>query len=96
MHDPKRRSWVRSKTYIVPSVATILVLASVLASGTLLAGSSPVAVGVKGKVTGWEKLLPQTYAEAASDSRLLFTAGLQLGCPALRKNVGLRCGVNKE
>src|SRR5882672_10565848 len=65
MHDSKRRSWVRSKTYIVASVATILVLASVLASGTLLAGSSPVAVGVKGKVTGWEKLLPQTYAGAA-------------------------------
>ena len=36
-----------------------------LASGTLLAGPAPVAVGVKGKVTGWEKLLPQTYAEAA-------------------------------
>jgi hypothetical protein len=35
-------------------------------------------------------------APDASDSRVLFTAGLQLGCPALRKNVGLRCGVNKE
>jgi hypothetical protein len=65
MHDSKRRSWVRSKTYIVASVA---ILGSVLASGTLLAGSSPVAVGVKGKVVGWEKLLPQAYAEAAGDS----------------------------
>jgi hypothetical protein len=64
MHDSKRRSWVRSKTYIV---APLVVSALVLASGTLLAGPSPVAVGVKGKVTGWEKLLPQAYAEAASD-----------------------------
>src|ERR1700722_14770744 len=65
MHDSKRRSWVRSKTYIV---APLVMLASALASGTLLAGSSPVAVGVKGKVSGWEKLLPQVYAEAAGDS----------------------------
>ena len=64
MHDSKRRSWVRSKTYIV---APLVMLASVLATGTLLAGSSPVAVGVKGKVSGWEKLLPQVYAEAAGD-----------------------------
>jgi hypothetical protein len=64
MHDPKRRSWVRSKTYII---APLLILGSVMASGTLLAGPGPVAVGVKGKVAGWEKLLPQVYAEAASD-----------------------------
>ncbi len=64
MHDSKRRSWVRGQTYIV---APLLILGSVMASGTLLAGPSPVAVGVKGKVSGWEKLLPQTYAEAAND-----------------------------
>jgi hypothetical protein len=64
MHDSKRRSWVRSKTYIV---APFVILGSALVSGTLFAGPSPVAVGVKGKVSGWEKLLPQAYAEAASD-----------------------------
>ena len=64
MHDSKRRSWVRRKTYIV---APLAVAGSVLASGTLFAGPSPVAVGVKGKVSGWEKLLPQVYAEAAGD-----------------------------
>jgi hypothetical protein len=68
MHDSKRRSWVRRQTYIVALLAVVLTLASVLVSGTLLAGLSPVAVGVKGKVTGWEKLLPQAYAEAAGDS----------------------------
>ncbi len=68
MHDSKRRSWVRRQTYIVAPLAVVLTLASVLVSGTLLAGPSPVAVGVKGKVTGWEKLLPQAYAEAAGDS----------------------------
>ncbi len=66
MHDSKRRSWVRRKTYIVAPLVVVS-LASVLASGTLLAGPSPATVGLKGKVTGWEKLLPQTYAEAASD-----------------------------
>jgi hypothetical protein len=64
MHDSKRRSWVRSKTYII---APLLILGSVMASGTLLAGPSPVAVAVKGKVTGWEKLLPAVYTEAAND-----------------------------
>jgi hypothetical protein len=66
MHESRPRSWARSKTYIV---APLVILGSVLASGTLLAGSSPAAAGVKGKVSGWEKLLPQAYTEAANDSR---------------------------
>ena len=40
MHDSKRRSWVRRKTYIVAPLVVVS-LASVLASGTLLAGPSP-------------------------------------------------------
>jgi hypothetical protein len=67
MHDSKRRSWVRRKSHIVYIVAPLLVLGSALASGTLRAGP-PVAAGVKGKVVGWEKLLPQAYVEAASDT----------------------------
>jgi hypothetical protein len=68
MHDPKRRSWVRRQTYIV---APLVILGSALASGTLLAGSSPV--GVRGKVSGWEKLLPQTYAAAAASDSHRYT-----------------------
>jgi hypothetical protein len=63
MHDPNRKSWVRRKTYIVAP----LLVGSALASSSLLAGSSPVGVNVKGKVVGWEKLVPQVYAEAAAD-----------------------------
>jgi hypothetical protein len=63
MHDSKRRSWVRRKTYIV---APLVLVGSALVSGTLLAGPNGAA-GVKGKVAGWEKLIPQTYAEAAAD-----------------------------
>lgn len=43
-------------------------VASALAGGALRAGLPPATL--KGKVTGWEKLLPQVYAEAAkNDSR---------------------------
>jgi hypothetical protein len=63
MHDPNRKSWVRRKTYIV---APLVVLGSALASRSLLAGS-PVGASVKGKVVGWEKLVPQVYADTAAD-----------------------------
>ncbi len=64
MHDPNRKSWVRRKTYIV---APLVLLGLTLASGSLFAGSSAVGVSVRGKITGWEKLFPQVYAEAAAD-----------------------------
>ena len=64
MHDPNPKSWVRRKTYIV---APLVILGSALVSGSLFAGSSPVGVSVRGKVTGWNKLLPQVYADAAAD-----------------------------
>lgn len=64
MHDPNRKSWVRRRTYIV---APLVILGSALMSGSLFAGSSPVGVSVRGKVTGWDKLFPQIYADAAAD-----------------------------
>jgi hypothetical protein len=49
-----------------PVVAPLVVLAGALVSGTLLAGGT---ANVKGKVVGWEKLVPQVYADVAkSDS----------------------------
>jgi hypothetical protein len=60
------QTWGRPEKRLV---APLVVLVSTLASGTLLAGpGGPVTV--KGKVVGWEKLVPAVYAEAAkSDSR---------------------------
>jgi hypothetical protein len=48
-----------------------LVIALLLVSGTLLAGGGPA--GVKGKIAGWEKLLPQVYADAAKPEAHRFT-----------------------
>ncbi len=63
MYDSRHRSSVRRKTYIV---APLVLLGSALASGTIF-GASPATVNVRGKVTGWDKLVPQVYAEAAAD-----------------------------
>jgi hypothetical protein len=60
MHDSKRRSWVRRKSY---AVAALVLAGSAATTGTLLAAG----VGVRGKVVGWEKLIPQAYSEAAAD-----------------------------
>jgi hypothetical protein len=62
MHDSKRSSRVRRKTHIV---AFLILAGGALAGGPLFA--APGMAGVKGKVTGWEKLLPQVYVEAAAD-----------------------------
>jgi hypothetical protein len=50
---------------------SLLVLASAFASGTLLAGGAPASV--KGKVSGWEKLLPQVYVDVAKPDSHRFT-----------------------
>ncbi len=67
MHESKRRSWLRLDAHLVAPLGPLVpfgLIASILASGTLFAGTpSP---SVKGKVVGWEKLLPQVYAEAAA------------------------------
>ncbi len=64
MSDAKRRAWARRPT---PAVYAATVLVWTLASGTLLAGPYAAAPssGVKGRVAGWEKLVPQVYADAA-------------------------------
>ncbi|HEY6462028.1 MAG TPA: hypothetical protein VIY73_17800 [Polyangiaceae bacterium] len=56
------------KRFILP----LLVVASAMAGGTVFAGGSP-AVGVKGKVSGWDKLLPAVYAEFAKPDSHRFT-----------------------
>ena len=62
------RSRVRT---LLPAGVFVLVLAIASTSGTLLAAGGPP--GVKGKLTGWEKLLPQVYAEAAKPDSHRFT-----------------------
>jgi hypothetical protein len=49
-----------------------LVLGS-LGSGTLMAAGTPSPAPIKGKVQGWEKLLPQVYAEVAKPDSHRFT-----------------------
>jgi hypothetical protein len=51
-------------------VAPLVLIASVLATGTLLAGGSS---NVKGKVTGAEKLFPQVYADASKPDSHRYT-----------------------
>jgi hypothetical protein len=60
MRRTKRRSRARRRTCVV---AVPVVLAFALASGTLLAGAALPTI--RGKVAGWDKLIPQVYAEAA-------------------------------
>jgi hypothetical protein len=52
-------------------VLSMLVAASALASGTLLAAGG--LGSVRGKVVGWEKLLPTVYADAAKSDSHRFT-----------------------
>jgi hypothetical protein len=68
MPDAKRRPWARRPTRIA---AHFLVFASTLASGPLRAGPPPATV--KGKVIGWEKLVPQIYAEATKNDSHRYT-----------------------
>lgn len=63
MPDAKRRS---------RTVAALVVLASALAGGTLLAAGN-AAGGIRGKVTGWEKLIPQVYADATKTDSHRYT-----------------------
>jgi hypothetical protein len=59
MSDAKRRSRAVRPARLVAVVAAT---AWTLAGGTLVAASQPA---VRGKVVGWEKLVPQVYAEAS-------------------------------
>jgi hypothetical protein len=66
MPDAKRRSCARRPTQVTPRVWPLVVLAALLATtftGTLFAGAG--MANLRGKVAGWEKLLPAVYVEAA-------------------------------
>ncbi len=69
MSDAMRRSWARPTAYIVGPLAALA-----LASGTFavvaLAGPTPT---LRGKITGWEKLLPQVYVEATKNDSHRYT-----------------------
>ena len=73
MPDAKRRLCARRPTRVVVSlvVAVLVVLVAVLPSRQLLAGAPPGAV--RGKVTGWERLFPQVYAEASKPDAHRYT-----------------------
>lgn len=68
MTPAKRRSCARRPTR---TLLFLIVLSSAFASGTLLAGGAPA--GVKGKVSGWDKLLPQVYVDVAKANSHRFT-----------------------
>ncbi|MDP9148649.1 MAG: hypothetical protein M3O36_01705 [Myxococcota bacterium] len=67
MHDAKRRSWLRRST-----LSAALVVAA-LASSPLLALPGSSNGNLKGKVTGWEKLVPQVYADPAKNESHRYT-----------------------
>ncbi len=69
MPDAKRNSFARRPTRIA---ACLLLFAWALAGGSLRAGPPPPAT-LKGKVTGWDKLLPQVYAESAKNDARSYT-----------------------
>lgn len=68
MPDAKRRSFARRPTRIA---APLIVFALALTSGAPLAGLPPATV--RGKVVGWDKLLPQVYVEAAKNDSHRYT-----------------------
>ena len=64
----KRRTSARpAKKHLFPASLA----AALLVSGTVLAAGGPA--GVKGKISGWEKLLPQVYADASKPDSHRFT-----------------------
>jgi hypothetical protein len=68
MTDATRTSRLRPRMQVI---APCVLLSLALAGGALAArAATPAAAAVKGKLIGWDKLLPQVYAEAAkNDSR---------------------------
>ena len=68
MHGAKRSPFARRPTRFI---APLLVAASALASGPLLAGPGPAAV--KGKISGLDRLFPAVYADAAKPDSHRYT-----------------------
>src|SRR5271170_3422357 len=67
MHGAKRRPFRRRPTRLA---AALVLVAAGLASGPLLAGGTST---LKGRVSGWDKLLPATYQEASKPDSHRFT-----------------------
>jgi hypothetical protein len=68
MPDAKRRPCARRPTRIA---ACLVLVASALAGETLRAGPPPATI--KGKVTGWEKLVPAVYSESSKNDARSYT-----------------------
>jgi hypothetical protein len=68
MTDATRRARSRRPQLVIASIA---LLGAILVSSTLKAGASGAAL--KGKVVGWEKLLPQVYADASKNDARHYT-----------------------
>src|ERR1700722_881623 len=71
MHGAKRRPLERRTTRPAAVLAPLALLTTVLCSSTLLAGGGSSTL--KGKVSGWDKLLPGTYQEASKPDSHRFT-----------------------
>jgi hypothetical protein len=73
MPDAKRRSSARRPTRVTVALQVwpLVVVAALLSSGTLLAGAS--VANLRGKVAGWEKLLPGVYVDAAKPDSHRYT-----------------------
>ena len=67
----KRSPCERRKTRTILPFALLALALVTLVSGTLLAAGGPS--GIRGKVTGWEKLLPATYVDATRSDAHRFT-----------------------
>jgi plastocyanin len=66
MTDAMHRSWACPKAYIVAPLAALALASGTFGMAALAAGPAP---NLRGRLMGWEKLLPQVYIEAAkSDS----------------------------
>jgi hypothetical protein len=70
MTDDRRRSWAPKLPRFVTLCA---LLAASLASGTLALGAPSSASSVRGKVAGWEKLVPQVYSDATKNDARRYT-----------------------
>jgi hypothetical protein len=68
----QRRS-ARRLTRALAALEGLVVAALVLTAGTLTAALPPASATVKGKVTGWERLFPQVYADVARPDSHRFT-----------------------
>jgi hypothetical protein len=70
MSDAMRRSPARPKAYIVALVAALALASGTFAMAALAAGAAP---NLRGKIIGWEKLLPQVYVEATKNDAHRYT-----------------------